>query len=74
MHRTVWALYYFIRHADLISLGCIHLPVALNCAWGVLYEGPDLAANVVNLRKVDTEEDVYRPSVMQWANRGHPLF
>ena len=45
---------------DLRSLGYIPLPVPLNCAWGVLSDGPHNAAAVVNLlkisvRKADTE-------------------
>ena len=32
--RCLWARYYD-RRPDLITLGCIHLPVPLNCAWGV---------------------------------------
>ena len=32
--RCLWALYYG-RHPDLISLGCIHFRVPLNCTWGV---------------------------------------
>ena len=76
--RCLWALYYG-RRPDLISLGCIHLPVPLNCAWGVLSDGPYNAADVVNLlktsvRKGDTEEDVEWQSVMHWASTGQPLF
>ena len=37
--RYMWELYYG-RRLDLISLGCIHLSVPLNCAWGVLSQGP----------------------------------
>ena len=75
--RCLWALYYG-RRPDLISLGCIHLPVPLNCAWGVLYDGPYNAADVVNLlktsvRKGDTEKDVEWRSVMHWAITGQPL-
>ena len=60
--RCLWALYY-CRCPDLINLGCIHLPIPFNCAWGVLSHGPYNAADVVNLlktraRKGDTEEDV----------------
>ena len=80
MHRAacLWALYYG-RRPDLISLGCIHLPVPLNCAWGVLCDGPYSAADVVNVPKTsvwkgDTEEDVERQSVMHWASTGQPLF
>ena len=69
----------YCRRRDLISLGCIHLPVPLNCAWGVLSDGPYNAADVVNLlktsvRKGDTEEDVEWRSVMHWASTGQPLF
>ena len=76
--RCLWALYYG-RRPDLISLGCIHLLVPLNCAWGVLSDGPYNAADVVNLlktsvRKGDTEEDVEWRSVTQWASTGQPLF
>ena len=76
--RCLWALYYG-RRPDLISLGCIHLPIPLNCAWGVLSDGPYNAADVVNLlktslRKGDTEEDVDWRSVMHWARTGQPLF
>ena len=76
--RCLWALYYG-RRPDLISLGCINLPVPLNCAWGVLPDGPYNAADVVNLlktsvRKGDTEEDVEWRSVMHWARTGQPLF
>ena len=76
--RCLWALYYG-RRPDLISLGCIHLHVPLNCAWGVLSDGPYNAVDVVNLlktsvRKGDTEEDVEWRSVMHWASTGHPLF
>ena len=72
------ALYYG-RRPHLISLGCIHLPIPLNCAWGVLFDGPYNAADVVNLlktsvRKGDTEEDVEWRSVMHWASTGQPLF
>ena len=60
--RCLWALYYGCR-PDLMSMGCIHLPVPLNCTWGVLSEGPYNATDVVNLvktsvRKGDMEEDV----------------
>ena len=66
--RCMWALYYG-RRPDLISLGYIHLPVPLNCAWGVLSDCPYNAADVVNLlktsvRKGDTEEEVEWQSVM----------
>ena len=76
--RSLWALYYG-RRPDLISLGYIHLPVPLNCAWGVLSDGPYNAADVVNLlktsvRKGDTEEDVEWRSVMHWASTGQPMF
>ena len=76
--RCLWALYYG-RRPDMISLGCIHLTVPLNCARGVLCDGPYNAANVVNLlktsvRKGDTEEDVEWRSVMHWASTGQPLF
>ena len=76
--RCLWALYYG-RRPDLISLGYIHLPVTLNCAWGVLCDGPYNAADVVNLlktsvRKGDTEEDVESRSAMHWASTGQPLF
>ena len=37
--RCLWALCYG-RRPDLIILGCVHLPVPLNCAWGVLSDGP----------------------------------
>ena len=37
--RCLWALYYG-RCPDMISLGCIHLPVPLNCPWGVLSKVP----------------------------------
>ena len=76
--RCLGALYYG-RRPDLISLGCIHLPVPLNCAWGALSDGPYIAADVVNLlktsvRKGDTEEDVEWRSVMHWASTRQPLF
>ena len=76
--RCLWALYYG-RRPDLISLGCIYLPVPLNCAWGVLSDGPYNAADVVNLlktsvRKGDTQEDVEWRSVTHWASTGQPLF
>ena len=76
--RCLWALYY-VRRPDLISLGCIHLPVPLNCAWGVLPDGPHNAANLVNVlttsvRKGDTEEDVEWRSVMHRASTSQPLF
>ena len=75
--RCLWALNHR-RRPDLISLGCIHLPVPLNCAWGVLSDGPYNAADVVNLlktsvRKGNTEEDVEWQSVMHWASTGQPL-
>ena len=75
--RCLWALYYG-RCPNLITLGCIHLPVSLNCAWGVLSEGPYRAADVVNLLKTgvpkgDTDEDVEWRSVMQWASTGQPF-
>ena len=68
------ALYYG-RRPDLISLGCIHLSVPLSCAWGVLFDGPYNAADVVNVlktsvRKGDTEKDVEWRSVMHWASTG----
>ena len=76
--RCLWALYYG-RRPDLISLGCIHLLVPLNCAWDAPSDGPYNAADVVNLlktsvRKGDTEEDVEWRSVMHWASTGQPLF
>ena len=76
--RCLWAPYYG-RRPDLISLGCIHLPVPLNCAWGVLSDGPYNAADVVNLlktsaRKGDTEEDVDWRSVMHCASTRQLLF
>ena len=76
--RCLWALYYGHR-PDLIFLGCIHLPVPLNCARGVLSDGPYNATDVVNVlktsvRKGDTEEDVEWRSVMHWANTDQPLF
>ena len=76
--RCLWALYYGHRRPDLISLGCIHLPVPFNCAWGVLSDGPYNVADVMNLlktsvRKGDTEEDVEWRSVMNWASTGQPL-
>ena len=37
--RCLWAMYSG-RRPDLVSLGCIHLLVPLNCAWGVLSESP----------------------------------
>ena len=43
--HCLWALYYG-RRPDVISLGCIHLLVPLNCAWGVLSNCPDNAADV----------------------------
>ena len=66
--RYLWALYHG-RRPDLITLGCIHLPVPLKCAWGVLSSGPYNAADVMNLLKTrvrigDTEEDFDRRSVM----------
>ena len=72
--RCLWALCYGCR-PDVISLCCIHLPVPLNCAWGVSSDAPYNASDVVNLlktsvRKGDTEEDV----VMHLASRGQPLF
>ena len=51
---SMWALYYG-RRPDLISLSCIHLPVPLNCAWGVLSDGPYPAADVVNLLKASVK-------------------
>ena len=48
--RSLWALYHG-RRPDVISLGCIHLPIPLNCASGVLSDGPYNAADVVNLLK-----------------------
>ena len=76
--HCLWALYYG-RRPDLISRGCIHLPVLLDCAWGVLCDGPYNAVDVVNLpttsiRKGDTEKDVEWRSVMHWASMGQPLF
>ena len=76
--RCLWAVYYG-RRPDLISLGCIHLLVPLNCALGVLSDGPYNAADVVNLlktsvRKGDTEEDFEWRSVMHWASTGQSLF
>ena len=76
--RCLWALYYG-RRPDLISLGCIHLPVPLNCAWGVLSDGPYNAVDVVNLlktsvRKGDTEEDIEWRGVMKGASTGQLLF
>ena len=75
---SLWALYYG-RRPDLIGLGCIHLPVPLNCSWGVLSYVPYNAADVVTLlktsvRKGDTEEDVEWRSAMQWASTGSLLF
>ena len=72
--RCLLALFYG-RRPDLITLSCIHLPVPLNCAWGVLSEGLLRAADVVSLpktsvRKGDTEEDVEWRSVMQWVSTG----
>ena len=66
--RCLWELYYS-RRPYVISLGCILLPVPLNCAWGVLSHGPYNAADVVNLLKTsvgkgDTEKDVEGQSVM----------
>ena len=63
----------------MITLGCIHLPVLLNCASVVLSEGPYRATDVVNhhktsVRKADTDEDVEWWSVMQWASTCQPLF
>ena len=74
----LWALYYG-RRPNLISLGCIHLPVPLNCAWGVLSDGLYNAADVLNLLKTsvwkgDTEEDVEWRSVMHWASTAQPPF
>ena len=76
--RCLWALYY-CRRPDKITLGCIPLPVPLNCAWGVLSNGPYNAADVVNplktsVRKGDTEEDVQWRSVIHWASTDQPLF
>ena len=76
--RCLWAL-YCVRHPDVMSLGYIHLLVPLNCAWGVLFDGPYNAANVVNLlktsiRKGDTQEDFEWRSVMHSASTGQPLF
>ena len=76
--RCLWALYYG-RRPNLISVGCIDLPVPLNCARGVISDGPYNAPDVVNLlktnvRKGDTEEDVEWRSVMHWASTGQPLF
>ena len=73
----LWAPYYG-RRPDLSSPGCIHLPVALNCAWGVLSDCPYRVAGVVNLLKTsvrkDTEEDVEWRSVMHLASTGQPPF
>ena len=76
--RCLWALYYG-RRPDLINVGSIHLPVLLNCAWGILCIGPYNAADVVNVlktsvRKGDTEQDVEWQSVMHWASTGRLLF
>ena len=76
--RSLWALYYG-RRPDLISLGCIYLPVPLNCAWGVLSDGPYNAVDVVNqlktsVRKGDMEQDVEWRSVMHRKSTGQPLF
>ena len=61
------------------DLGCIHLPVRLNCAWGVLSAGPYNAPNVVNLSKTsvckgDKQEDIEWRSVRHWASTSQPLF
>ena len=74
----LWALHYG-RRPHLISLGCIHLPVPLNCSWCVLSYGPYVAADVVNLlktrlRKGDTEEDGEWRSGTRWASTGRLLF
>ena len=76
--RCLWAMHYG-RRPDLMSLGCIHLLVRLNCAWGVLSDGPHNAADVANLprtsmRKGDRAEDVQRQSVIHLASTGQPLF
>ena len=39
--RCLWALYYGCR-PNLMSLGCIHLAVPSNCAWGVLSVVPTI--------------------------------
>ena len=62
-----------------MSPGCIHLPVPLNCSWGVLCDGPYNAAHVVTLlnpsvRKGGTEQDVEWRCVMHWASTGQPMF
>ena len=76
--RCLWELYYR-RRPDLIILGRIHLPVPLNCAWGVISDGPYNAVDVVNLvktsvQKGDTEEDAEWGSVTYWPSTGRPLF
>ena len=78
MHRAARGHYYG-RRPELIILGCIHLPVLWNYAWGVLSDGPYNAANVANLlktsvRKGDTEDDVEWRNVMYWESMGQPLF
>ena len=70
---------YHGRRPDVMSPGCIHLFVALNCAWGVLCDGPYNAADVVNLlktsvRKGAKEEDVEWRSVTHSASTDQPLF
>ena len=67
------------RRPNLISLGCFHFPVALNCAWVVISDGLYRVGGVVNVLKTsvgkgDTEEDVEWRSVMQWARTRQPLF
>ena len=76
--RCLWAPYYGSR-PDLISLGCVHLPLPMNCAWGLLGDGRNNTANVVNVLKTsvhkgDMEEDVEWRSVMHWSSTGQPLF
>ena len=76
--RCLWALYYG-RRPDWISSGCIHLPILLNFAWGLLSNGPYNAADVVNMlktsvRKGETDEDVEWRSVMHRASTGQTLF
>ena len=70
---------YYGRRPDLIRVGCIHLPVPLNGAWGVLSQGFYNAADVVNMLKTsvwkgDAAEDVEWRSVMEWSSIGKPLF
>ena len=76
--RCLSAVNYGSR-PNVISLRCIYLPVPLNCAWGLLSDGPYNVADVVNLpktsvRKGDKEEDVEWRSVMHLASTGQPLF